>query len=164
MYMVGPMNRFLGLLVVMAACGTDGNPGEAFIGTWTYNAGSTSTRDCPDNSLDTNVTLSGSFQIAEGIDSDFIIVPASGDKCPATKFDVSGKVATILSNQTCMYTENTTSGAIMISGAYATGTYTLSADKKGVTGSQAGSVTFTGAGGTITCTVSGTVSATKVGN
>lgn len=164
MYMAGPMKRILGLLVLVAACGTDGNPGDDFIGTWTYNAGSTSTQDCPDNTLDSNAALTGSFQIAEGIDSDFIIVPSAGDKCPAQKFDVNGKVATILPGQTCMYTENTTSGAIMVSGAYATGTYTLGADKKAVTGQQAGSVTYSGAGGSITCTLSGTVSASKVGN
>jgi hypothetical protein len=164
MYMVGPMNRFLGLLVLVAACGTDGSGADVFIGTWTYNAGSIATRDCPDNTLDVNAALTGSFQIAEGIDSDFIVVPASGDRCPAQKFDVSGKVATIVAGQTCMYTDTSQGAAIMVSSAFATGTFTLGADKKSVSGQQAGSVTYTGSGGAITCTLSGTLSAAKVGN
>ncbi|MBL0213143.1 MAG: hypothetical protein IPQ07_04620 [Myxococcales bacterium] len=158
------MKRTLGLLVFLAACGTNGSAADDFIGTWTYNAGSTSTLDCPDNSLDNTTMETGTFQIAEGTTSDFIVVPQSGDKCPAQKFDVSGKVATIVTGQVCMYTENTTNGTVMVSGAYATGTYTLSADKKTVSGSQTGSVTFTGSAATITCSVSGSVSATKVGN
>ena len=158
------MNRFLGLLVLVAACGTDGNPADDFIGTWTYNAGSTVTRDCTNNAFDANAALTGSFQIAEGIDSDFIVVPASTDKCPAQKFDVSGKIATIVPNQTCVYTDTSTNPSVMVNGAYATGTYTLGADKKSMTGQQAGSVMFSNATGSTTCTISGTVSAAKVGN
>ena len=164
MYMVGAMNRILGLLVLVAACGTDGNGADSFIGTWTYNPGSTSVRDCPDNALDSNVALTGSFQITAGIDSDFIVVPASGDRCPAVKFDVAGKVATIVPGQTCMFTDTTGGGALMVNGAYATGTYTLGADKKSMSGQQAGSVMFTNATGSTTCSVSGTVTASKVGN
>ncbi len=158
------MKRILGLLVVLAACGTDGSAGDNFVGTWTYNAGSTTSIACPDPSFNSTDTQTGSFQIAEGTSSDLIVVPQSGDKCPAQKFDVNGKVATIVGGQTCMYTENTANGAVMVSGAYATGTFTLGADNKTVSGSQTGSVTFTGSGGTITCSVTGSMSAAKVGN
>ncbi len=158
------MKRTLGLLVVLAACGTDGPAGAEFIGTWQYNAGSTTTQTCPDPTFNSTDTLTGSFQIVEGTMSDLISVPQSTDKCPAIKYDVAGKVATIVGGQTCMFTENTTSGAVMVSGAYATGSFTLGADKKSITGSQTGSVTYTGAGGTITCSLTGSASAVKVGN
>jgi hypothetical protein len=158
------MKRTLALLVFLAACGTDGSPGDDFIGTWTYNAGSTTTRTCPDPTLSATDMDTGSFQIAEGTMSDLIAVPQSGDKCPAIKYDVNGKTATIVGGQTCMYTENTQNGAIMVSGAYATGTFTLGADKKTMSGMATGSVTFTGSGGTITCSVTGSMSAVKAGN
>ena len=157
------MNRLAGLVFVLglAACGTDSSA-DAFIGTWQYNAGSTATRDCPDNTLDLTTPLSGSFQLAAGTMSDLIEVPSSGDQCPAQKFDVKGKTATIVPGQTCMYTDNTVSPPIMVSIAFATGTYTMSGSM--ITGTQMGSVTYTATGGNTTCTLSGTLSATKVGN
>jgi len=151
-------------VMAMAACGESEDPSEAFIGTWTYNAGSTTNTDCPDNQFDSVDPETGSFQITEGTASDLIVVPQAGDKCPAIRYDVNGNAATIQPSQTCMYTENTTGGAVMVSGAYTTGTYTLAADKKSATGTGTGSVTLTGAGGTITCSVTITVAATKAGN
>ena len=73
-------------------------------------------------------------------------------------------MAVIQPGQTCMYTENTTGGAVNVMGAYTTGTYTLSTDKKSATGAGTGSVTLTGAGGTITCCVSGSLRVTKAAN
>jgi len=157
------MKRALGLLLFLAACGTDSTTSN-FVGTWTYNPGSTVMRTCPDTTLNSTSMLTGSFQLADGTMSDIIAVPQSGDQCPAVKYDITGKVATIVAGQTCMYTQNTTSGTVMTMIAYATGTFTLGADNKSVTGAQAGSVTFTGAGSTQTCSFTGTLSAGKVGN
>jgi hypothetical protein len=152
------------LAMTLAACGDGASDADAFIGSWMYNAGSTQNTDCPDNTLDSVDPQTGTFQIAEGIDSDLIVVPVAGDKCPAVKYDANGKIATIKPSQTCAYTENTTGGAVMVMGAYTTGTYTLSADGKSATGGGTGSVTFTGAGGTITCSVTITLAITKTGN
>lgn len=160
------MKTILGALcmMAMAACGDGESSSDAFIGTWTYNAGSITNTDCPDNQFDSNEPQTGSFQITEGTASDLIVVPQAGDKCPAIRYDVNGNIATIQPGQTCAYTENTTGGAVMVMGAYTTGTYTLSTDKKSATGAGTGSVTLTGAGGTITCSVSGSLSVTKAGN
>lgn len=146
--------------MAMAGCGDGESASDAFIGTWTYNTGSTSNLDCPDNAFDNNDILSGSFQVAEGTMSDLISIPQSGDKCPAIRYDVNGKVATIQPSQTCMYTEN----GVMVNGAYGTGTFTLSADGKTATGSGTGSVILSGAAGSVTCSLTSSISATKAGN
>src|SRR5438093_3404896 len=98
------MKRFVGLVVFLAACGSDSAPGQEFFGTWMYNAGSSTTITCP-NGPTTNPST-GSFMVTEGTMSDLIVVPASGDKCPPQKYDVSGKTATIVAAQTCMYQTN----------------------------------------------------------
>ena len=157
------MKRTLGLLVFLAACGTNGAPGDDYFGTWMYNAGSTTTVTCP-NGPQTSAST-GSFTVTEGTVSDIIVVPPAGDKCPPQKFDVSGKTATIVTGQNCMYTENDPQlGSVMTNISYATGAFTLGADKKTVMGQSAGSVVFTAASGTATCSFTTVLTATKVGN
>ena len=97
--------------------------------------------------------------------SDLIVVPPAGNKCPPSKFDVSGKMATIVAGQTCMFTENDPQlGAVMYNIAYATGSFTLGADKKSVSGQGAGTVMLTASTGTATCSFTTVLSASKVGN
>jgi len=62
------------LAMTMAACGDGTNDADAFIGTWTYNAGSVNNTDCPDNQFDSVDPQTGSFQVTAGIDSDLIVV------------------------------------------------------------------------------------------
>ena len=151
--------------MAMAACSDSESSSDAFIGTWTYNAGSLNNTDCPDTQNDSNDPQIGSFQITEGTSSDIIVVPDAGDKCPAVRYDVNGNMAVLQPGQTCAYTTTTTSGGtVMLMGAYTTSSFTLSADKKSATGAGTGSVTVTGPGGTITCSVSQTLSITKAGN
>jgi hypothetical protein len=157
------MKRTLALLVFLAACGTDGSPGDDFKGTWMFNSGSSTTFTCPNGS--TTNPDQGSFTVSEGVMSDIILNPAAGDKCPPRKFDVSGKTATIVAGQTCMYQENDPQlGNVTYNVAFATGTVTLSGDKKMLTGSGAGTVMLTAASGNATCSFTSTTSATKVGN
>lgn len=157
------MKRTLALLAFLAACGTDGSPGDDFIGTWMYNSGSSTTVTCsngPTTDADT-----GSFMITEGTMSDLIVVPPAGNKCPPQKFDVAGKTATIVTGQTCMYQENDPQlGNVTYNISYATGQYTLGADKKTVTGSGGGTVMLTAAAGNATCSFTSMLTATKVGN
>lgn len=158
------MKRTLALLVFLAACGTDSTPGEQFFGTWMYNAGSSTTVTCPNSAPDTTADT-GSFTVTEGTTSDIIVVPPAGDKCPPQKYDVNGNTATIVPGQTCMYTENDPQlGSVMVNGAFATGTFTLGADKKTVSGQGAGTVMLTAAAGTANCSVTTVLTATKVGN
>ena len=157
------MKRTLALLAFLAACGTDGGPEDAFIGTWMYNAGSSTTTTCPNGS--TTEPDQGSFTVSAGTMSDLILNPASGDKCPPRKFDVSGKMATIIAGQTCMYQENDPQlGNVTVNVAFATGTATLSADGKMLTAAGGGTIMFTAAAGNATCSFTSTTSATKVGN
>lgn len=157
------MKRTLALLVFLAACGTDGSPGDDFIGTWMYNAGSSTTITCPNGPTTSPDT--GSFTVTEGTMSDLIVVPPAGDKCPPQKFDVSGKTATIVAGQTCMYQENDPQlGNVTYNIAYATGTFTLSGDKKMLSGSGGGTLMLTAAAGNATCSFTSTISASKVGN
>jgi hypothetical protein len=157
------MKRTLALLVFLAACGTDGSPGDDFIGTWMFNAGSSTTTTCPNGS--TTDPDQGSFTVSEGTMSDLILNPAAGDKCPPRKFDVNGKTATIVAGQTCMYQENDPQlGNVTVNVAFATGTVTLSADKKMITGTGGGTIMLTAAAGNATCSFTSTTSATKVGN
>lgn len=89
----------------------------------------------------------------------------AGDKCPPQKFDVSGKTATIVAGQTCMYQENDPQlGNVTYNIAYATGTFTLSGDKKMISGSGGGTLMLTAAAGNATCSFTTTISASKVGN
>ena len=158
------MKRTLALLVFLAACGTDGSPGDDFHGTWMYNTGSSTTVSCPGQAANT-APDTGSFTVTEGTMSDIIVVPPAGDKCPPQKFDVSGKTATVVAGQTCMYTENDPQlGSVMTNIAYATGSFTLGGDKKSVSGQGAGTVTFTAASGTVTCPFTTVLTASKVGN
>ena len=155
------------LFLTITACGDDGGTGgddvASFIGAWTYNAGSTTTVDCQDNRFDSTDISTGTFQVTSGTMSDLIVVPEADDKCPAQRFDVVGNVASIQSGQTCMYTQMESGLTFTFTGAYSMGTYTLSADKLMVSGSQSGSLMVSGAV-TTTCSVSGSMSATKVGN
>jgi len=140
------------------------DPADKFIGTWTYNANSTTALDCQNNALDTTITETGTFQIAAGTSSDLIDVPDADDTCPPTRYDVNGNVATIQSGQTCMETKMTNGGATyMINAALNTGTYTLSGDGMMVNGTSTAGLTFTGAIAT-TCTATLSMSATKTGN
>ena len=157
------MKRTLALLVFLAACGTDGSPGDDFMGTWMYNSGSSTTTTCPNGS--TTDTETGSFTVSEGTMSDLIVNPGSGDQCPPRKFDVNGKVATIVAGQTCMYMVNDPDlGNVTVNAAFATGTFTLSADKKMISGTGGGTLMLSNAAGNVTCSFTTTMSATKVGN
>lgn len=158
------MKRTLPLFLFLAACGTDGSAGEDFFGTWMYNAGSTSTVNCPGQAASTSPDT-GSFMVTEGTMSDLIVVPPAGDKCPPQKYDVNGNAATIVAAQVCMYTENDPQlGSVMYNISYATGSFTLGADKKTVSGQGAGSVMLTASSGTVTCSFTNVLTATKVGN
>lgn len=157
------MKRTLALLMFLAACGTDGSPGDDFFGTWMFNAGSSTTFTCPNGS--TTDADTGSFTVSEGTMSDLIVNPAAGDQCPPRKFDVSGKTATIVAGQTCMYQmADATNGNVTYTFAFATGTFTLSGDKKMLSGTGGGTVMLSAAAGNATCSFTSTTSATKVGN
>jgi hypothetical protein len=97
--------------------------------------------------------------------SDLIVNPTTGDKCPPRKFDISGKSATIVAGQTCMYSENDPQlGNVTYNIAFATGTFTLGADNKMFSGTGGGTVMLTAPSGNATCSFTSTISATKVGN
>ena len=157
------MKRTLALLVFLVACGTDGSPGDDFMGTWMFNSGSSTTFTCPNGS--TTDPDTGSFTVTEGTMSDLIVSPAAGDSCPPRKFDVTGKTATIVAGQTCTYMmADATLGNVTYNVAFATGSFTLSGDKKMFTGTGGGTVMLSWPTGNATCSFTSTTSATKVGN
>ena len=108
------MKQLASLLVFLVACGGgSGDGADEFVGTWTYQAGSTSKLDCDNNQLDRTSTETGSFSVAEGSDSDLVLDQLdASDPCPAMKFDVSEGVATAMAGQTCMQTTSGTTISI----------------------------------------------------
>jgi hypothetical protein len=149
------MKQFLSLLVsVVAACGgASGDGTDEFVGTWTYQAGSTSKIDCDNNQLDRTSTETGAFAVSEGSDSDLVVDQLdSDDPCPAMKFDVNEGVATATAGQTCT---RTTSGTMI----------NITDQTMRATLDDAGSMTLSGTAkaafsGTVTATCTLTITAT----
>jgi hypothetical protein len=138
--------------MVLAACGGSDDRVDDFVGTWTYQAGSSATTDCDDDMLDSMDTPDSMLMLAAGTSSDLIEVPESGDTCPALRLDVDGGTAKAQSGQTCTETLGTAPDTLTV--MVTINSYTLTLDSAGTKLTLAGraSAMFTGAL-TATCTV-----------
>jgi hypothetical protein len=150
------------MILLVAACGGSGSDDrvDEFIGTWTYNAGSTFTLDCQNDALDTTDTATGTFAFQTGTASDLILAPEPDDTCAPVRLDVSGDTATVQSGQSCMDTD--TQNNITTTTNIGVGSYKLNADGMMLTGMLNGNVTITGSFST-TCTFTSSLSGTKSG-
>lgn len=155
------MNKLILLALVAAStlsgCGGD-DGSAAFIGTWQYGAGSTTTLTCTGTAPRVS-NNTGTFQLAAGTESDIIEVPDAGDTCAPTKFNISGSTATVVPGQSCTTMDAGRTTVASLS-SY---TLTLGADGKSLTLTANGSATVTGTT-SVTCTISLMANATKVGN
>lgn len=145
------------LLLAAAACGGSDDRVDAFLGTWTYAAGSTSTVDCDNDAGDSTEMLTTTFSISSGTESDLIIV-ADG-RCAPLRFDVSGSTASLQAGQTCEIMDS----GVTVSTTFNTGTATLDDAGTRITLDVNAAASVTGLI-TTTCTARVMGSATKTGN
>jgi hypothetical protein len=137
--------------VAATACGSSDSTAE-FIGTWTYSPGATETVTCNGGNPSTE-SVTGSLTIAAGVSDPLAVTSGS---CTLT-FDVSGDVATVTTGQSC---SSTGSGTTAVT-TFSTLTLTLGNPTTMLTEVLMGNGTLSGVE-TGTCTLAGTVTATKV--
>lgn len=135
----------LGLLALLVACGgsDDDNP---FLGTWTYASGGTEVLDCDRDELDDTTVPVGSWALLAASDAD--VETEANAPCAAIKFDISDRVATAKSGQTCTDSEQ----GVTQTTAYTS--YTLTLDAAGTTLTESMQGTYTAQGPiVVSCTL-----------
>lgn len=135
----------LGLLA--GACTSEGDFSE-FIGTWTYNSGSSGVMTCPGSTATFNV--GGNEEIRDGTESDVVVISSNG--CNLKFNGAAGRIDAI-PGQTC----SSLIDGVTTSVTFNSASYNVSSGILALSG--AGTARFTGPGGEVTCTlqVSGTL-------
>ena len=137
------------LLASVAACTDTTN----FVGTWTYNMGSSGQVTCPGSTG--TITVGGNEEFREGTDTDLVVI--SSDGCNL-KLDANGDRADAVPGQSC----TSTSGGITTTITYNSLSYMM--QDKVMSFSAAGTVRQMGPSGEVTCTLSASATLHKVSN
>jgi hypothetical protein len=145
----------------LGGCGSDDSGGQDFLGTWKFEAGSTSTLTCDNAALNSTSTIDSSFMLSTGVSSD-LVEPDENNECEPIRYDVNGQVATLQASQTCSTSATTTGGSrytVLLN--ITSSTYTLGMDGTSLTSTGGGTITFSGAI-TASCTLRSNGTAKKI--
>lgn len=146
-------------VVVSGALGCGANEVKEFEGTWSCD-NATLILNCPGHAPITQ-TAKGDDTIVEGTDSDVVLTSSEGCNL---KFNVANGTATIVPGQTCTSTQQTSDGnTLQLTESFNNYTMTLGKDAKSYTMQATGTVLISEGTQSVTCTVTGSEAATKIG-
>jgi hypothetical protein len=141
---------------LLCGCGAPAEPFGKFVGTWSYQAGSSVMAACPAPIGNTNTMLTGNVRVVAGLDADLVVLDAAGCNVPYT---VDGDVATAKVGHMC--THPGPQMGVTQSNTVTSGSFT-NTDGKTMTGTGVTNSVFTSQVGSITCTVTLSVNLRKV--
>ncbi|MBS2029764.1 MAG: hypothetical protein JST54_17825 [Deltaproteobacteria bacterium] len=155
------MKTYVNAVLAVVAFGAVGCGNElgAFEGTWSY-TDSTTVVSCPGYAPLTSIGK-GNDTIVEGTDSDIVLT--SNDGCNL-KFNVANGVATIVPGQSCASSQQDQNGnTINLTASFTTFTISLGADSRTLTEQATGTYVIAEGAQSVTCSLSSSESASKVG-
>ena len=143
---------FLALLGLVACSSSDDD--NPFLGTWSYASGGSEVLDCDRDELDDTTVPVGSWALLAGNDAD--VETEANAPCSAIKFDVTDRVATAKTGQSCTDSEQGVTQTTNYT------SYTLTLHAAGTTLTESMQGTYTAEGPiVVSCTLVRTATSTR---